>query len=215
MADPLNGVIQGGAASASTANVGLPAPLALGPQQDGMVSQLHGCLYENVRRKASFHVANQAGQTTTVGLATTYTGLCLSNPNGSGKLVIVDRVGVSFLVAFTAASAVGLMVGFSTTNVTHTTPATPRSNYIDTNFGTAGVALADTAATLPVAPVVHTLLGSGLTGAITTVPQMQPIWIDVDGGIVLAPGGYVAIYTSTASGTNGMLGSFHWHEVNQ
>lgn len=215
MADPLNGVVQGGASNSSNANLSYPAPLSLGPQQDAMVSQLHGCLYENVRRKASFHVANQAGQTTTVGLATTYTGLCLSNPNGSGKLVIIDRVGVSFLVAFAAASAVGIMVGYSGTNVTHTAAATPRANYIDTSFGTAGVALADTSATLPVAPVVHTILGAGLTGAITTVPQMQPIWNDLDGGIVLAPGGYAAIYTSTASGASGMLASFLWHEVAQ
>jgi hypothetical protein len=213
MADPLLGVIGAGSSSTRAATSGLTAAMALGPQQDALTSKLHGDLYEAVARKISYHGANQAGQTTTVGLATTYTGLCLSNPNGSGKNVVINRVGYAFIVAFAAGAGVGLMVGYSGTDVTHTTPGSPRSNFIDANYGTAGVAKIDTAATLPATPVVHTLFASGLTGAITTVPHVGPNFIDFEGGIILPPGGFAAIYTSTASGTNGMLASFAWEEV--
>lgn len=213
MADPLYGVVSAGLTSTRTSNLGTPQPVSLGPQQDMLVSQLHGKYYEPAARKISFHGANQAGQTTTVGLATTYTGLCLSNPNGSGKNVVLNRVGYSFIVAFAAGSAIGLMVGYSSTDVTHTTPGSPRNNFIDTNFGTAGVAKIDTSATLPVAPVVYALFGSGETGAITTTPHIGPTIVDFDGGLILPPGAYAAIYTSTASGASGLLGSFHWDEV--
>ncbi len=213
MADPFLAVVRGGASNGPSTNSGTPQPLTSGHQNDLQVSQLHGRGYEMALRRASFHAANQAGVTTTVGLATTYTGLCLSNPNGSGKNLEVGLVGVTALVAFAAAAAVGIMVGFSTTDVTHTTPGTPRNNFIDTNFGTAGVGKIDTAATLPVAPVVHTIFGAGLTGAITTIPGQVPQIVDMQGCLVIPPGGYMAIYTSTASGASGILASIQWNEV--
>ena len=148
------------------------------------------------------------GQTTTVGTATTYTGLCLTNPVGSGVNLVLTNVGAAFSVAFSAAAAVGLMQGLSTTAVTHTTPVTP-TNQI--NAGT-GKALVDSAATLPATPVVARILDVGLTGAITTTPGAGGNFAIQEGEIVVPPGGFLAVYTSTASGTNGGNFSFTWEE---
>lgn len=205
------GIVNSGNSSASLV-AGTAAPLRMDNQGAQVITPLRGKGYESTFRGSSFNAANQAGATTTVGLATTYTGLCLSNPLGSGVNLVVGKVGVSFLVAFAAASAVGIMVGYSaSSNVTHTTPGTPRNNKY--TGGYTGAALVDVAATLPVAPVVHTLFGAGLTGAITTTPQIPGFLVDMEGSLIIPPGGYCAIYTSTASGASGMLASIQWDEV--
>jgi hypothetical protein len=46
---------------------------------EAIVSQLNGAYYERAGRGGIFTVANQAAVTTTIALATTYTGLCLTN----------------------------------------------------------------------------------------------------------------------------------------
>jgi hypothetical protein len=139
----------------------------MGNLGDGIVSELHGRYYEQAYRRNLFNAANQAATTTTAALATTYTGLCLSNPIGSGINIVLTKVGYAFTVAFPAAASIGLMCGYnSSTNVTHTTPGTPRANFF--GVGSAGLGLVDTACTMPTAPVVTHLFATGLTGAITT-----------------------------------------------
>ena len=183
-----------------------------GPYGDGLVTEFHGRRYEMARNKMLFHCANQAATVTTVGLATTYTGLCLSNPLGSGVNLSVLEVGAAFPVAPAAALVYGLMVGYNgATNVTHTTPAAPKSNYI--GVAPTALGLVDVSCTLPTAPWVQRVLGKVDTGAITVDTQAAPILLQTEGSIVLAPGAYVAFFTSTASAAAGFLAHFEWEEV--
>lgn len=175
-----------------------------------MMSQLQPRYYEQTYRGNRFG-GSITGQVTTVGAATTYTGLCLSNPIGSGVNLVIDKVGAAFLVAFTAAATIGVMTGVNAaTNVTHTTPAVVRNKKIG---GAVGLGLLDSAATLPTAPVLDVVLAAGLTGAITTGQEISGELVDLEGSIILPPGAYAAIYTSTASGTASMSASFSWTEV--
>lgn len=176
-------------------------------------SELQGRYFEGARRGQRFSAANTAGVTTTVGAATTYVGICLSNPVGSGTLIAIEKVGISFLVAFAAPATVGLMTGYnSSTNVTHTTPLAPTNNLV--GIGSTPLGLVDSSATLPTAPTLRTVFLAGLTGAITTAPTSGgPLLFDLEGSIVLPPGGYAAVYTSTASGASGFAGSIGWSEV--
>ena len=113
-------------------------------------------------------------------------------------------------MAFAAASAVGLAVGYSAaTAVTHTTPLTPASDFVGT--GASGKATVDSASTTPAAATVDTIFATGLTGAITTTPGLQGL-VDFEGGKILPPGAFAFIYTSTVSGA-GFFGSFDWEEV--
>jgi len=190
---------------------GTNAPMRQGNLGDQIVSELHGRYFEANYRRALFNGAI-TGQVTTVALATTYTGLCLSNPVGSQVNLSLLKAGFGFLVAFAAASTIGLMVGYnSSTNVTHTTPVTPRSQFV--GVGAAGVGLLDSAATLPTAPTLNTILGVGLTGAITTVPSIMASIVDLEGSIILPPGAYCAFYTSTVSGAAAGAFSFTWEEI--
>ena len=184
----------------------------MGKAGEAVVQNLHGYYYEACKRGAVFG-GSIVGQVTTVGLATTYTGLCLSNPITSSVDLVILKAGYAHLVAFTAASALGLMTGYNaTTNVTHTTPVTVRSQKFVGSTGT-GSGLLDSAATLPTAPTLNVLFGSGLTGAITTAQQAVGSFVDIDGTIILPPGAYCAFYTSTASGTASSAFSLTWEEV--
>lgn len=151
--------------------------------------------------------------TTTAGTATTYTGLVLTNPLNSRVNLILQGLGYAPLVAQTAAIQLGVMLGYNaTTAVTQTTPVTPTSNYVG---GATGYGLLATAATLPTAPTVAILLGSLLTGAITTVPQGGE-FIDLNDGqslIVVPPGGYLAFWTSAASVASSLSLGIQWGET--
>jgi hypothetical protein len=188
-------------------------PMRAGHQGDQIASDLHSRYYETNYRKNKFFGSNGATPTvTTVALATTYTGLVLFNPAGSNVNLSIDKVGYSFLVAFTATATVGLLVGSSSAGiVTSSAAASPgASSFIGAGFIPQGkVALS---ATLVGTPVLHTVFDSGLTGAITTSPGAQSI-VDLEGSIILPPGAYAAIYTSTASGAASMAASFQWEEV--
>lgn len=183
-----------------------------GQQGEQIASELHGRYYEQTVRDNVFS-ASVVGQVTTVGLNTTYTGLVLSNPVSSRVNLGILSAGYSFIVAFAAGAHIGLMTGYNgTTNVTHTAAVTVRSQRF---IGSAAAAngLVDSSATLPTAPTVNLIFGSGLTGAITTAPHIGPTLVEVAAQIVLPPGGYCAFYTSTASGAAGGAFSFAWEEV--
>lgn len=183
-----------------------------GKSGESIIGAGHGFYHEPVSRGLVYNGAI-AGQVTTVGLATTYTGLCLSNPITSSVHLSLLSAGFNFIVAFAAGASVGLMTGYnSTTNVTHTTPVTPRNQKFVGAAGS-GTGLLDSAATLPTAPTLNTVFGAGLTGAITTTPMGLAGYIFLDGLILLPPGAYVAIYTSTASGTAGGAFNLTWEEI--
>ncbi|NDB61479.1 hypothetical protein EB001_24020, partial [bacterium] len=60
---------------------------------------------------------------------------------------------------------------------------------------------------------LQTIVGSALTGAITTVPQVPGFFFDMEGSLVVPPGSWVATYTSTASGASGTLATIQYEEV--
>lgn len=201
----------GALASTSSIAAGTQASMRQGNMGEQIMSPLHSTYYETNYRRALFNGAI-VGQVTTVGLATTYTGLVLTNPIGSTVNLVLNKVGYAFIVAFAAGSVVGLMTGYNaSTAVTQTTPVTPRSQFF--GVGASGTGLLASAATLPTAPTLNTVLAAGLTGAITTAPDGVSGLVDLDGSIILPPGAYCAIYTSTASGAAGGAFSFTWEEI--
>jgi len=192
--------------------VGTQVPARAGNMGESIVSELQPKYYESAYRRANFSAANQAAVATSAALTTTYTGLCLSNPVGSTVNVVPTFVGFGFIVAPAAPLAFGIAVGYNgAANTTHTTAVTPRSDFV--GVGASPVALVDAAATLSIAPTVARIIGSVDTGAITTAPQGGGNFMDLAGSIVLPPGAFMILYTSTASGASGFLGSISWTEV--
>jgi len=157
---------------------------------------------ENTRRGLRMHGANQAAVTTTVALATTYTGLCLYNPIGSTVNLEIDKFGYSVVVAPAAAMAIGPAISGVTADGQYNAYAN----------GPVGQGLIYKAATLPTAPTLRQLLG-GVNAAAETAQEVPVPLFDLEGSIILTPGSYLCAYTSTASGASGMLFSIGWTEV--
>jgi hypothetical protein len=136
--------------------------------------------------------------------------MCLSNPIGSTVNLVLTKVTYAPVVAQTAALVMGIMTGYSASvNVTHTTPLVPLSNFVGQPAGTG---LIDSSATLPVAPTRLILLGTLTTGAITQTLLNGSV-TDMEGSVVIPPGGYAAIYTSAASVASSLAFGMMWEEV--
>lgn len=207
----LQGVV--GAASAAAVTPGSTLGVRLSRLGAFMVAPVSARFQEAVLRGNCYAVANQAGVTSQAGLSATTPVLTLFNPPSSGVNCVLWYAGATFSVAFAAASAVHLAANTNTAAATTTGTATTahRNLLLGSSNGCKATPLL--AATLPAAPVAVATLGMGLTGAITTVPQLQTLERWFDGGIVLKPNTAVSIQTSTASGASGTWCEFIWEEV--
>jgi len=189
---------------------GATQTLRIGRQAEVIVQELHGRYYETAFRRAMYSGGNAAGVATTVGAATTYTGLCLSNPIGSPVNLVVNKIAAAFGVAPTAAAIVGIMTGFSAaTNVVQTTPVPVVGKFVG---APAGDGLLASAATLPVAPTFAFPIGF-LTATAVTVVDEPDVLLDLEGSLILPPGGFAAFFTSTAGAAAGAAFGFQWEEV--
>jgi len=152
-----------------------------------------------------FSVANQVKVAVTAALATTWTGLGVANPTGSGKLLILHEFGWSTDVVNPAEGVVGLMTATDTGFAQTIAARCARNGYATS------VAYCDDGATIST-PVLERICGSTMEGAITTVPQIGVNVYKIDGGIVLAPGRSVLTYHSIG-GTASMMFHFLWEEI--
>lgn len=184
---------------------GQPIVLRSGKQGELMVSELHGRHYEQAYRGNLFSVQTQGtGVTTTAALATTFTGLALGNPAGSGvNLVLHDFTAAQFAVG--AAATIGIMGGAGSI----TASLTPQSRNIGSGIVSKATATAGQAISTPVLIVTMGSVGS----LATTGYGIQPgIIFDFDGSIIVPPGSFVASYTAIVT-TSALQFSFMWEET--
>ena len=183
-----------------------PAVINANRQGDWILAQGSAPYQEMALRAFLYSASNTAAQAVSVALATTYTGLCLSNPINSGYNLVLLGCNYSLTVAPAAIASLHLIAGYSATaDVTHTTPGTVRNNLI--GVGVDSIAKVDTAATIST-PYYLVSLGSGFTAA--ALYPTTPNWIDLKGQYVIPPGGFVAFGALTA--VTG-IGSFSWAEI--
>jgi hypothetical protein len=153
---------------------------------------------------AIFSVTNQAATSTTAAFATTFTGLSLANPTGSGVNLILRRFTCA-QVAAAVAGAVGIMSGAGAAAGSITpTAMTIGSAQVSKAVGSAGATIAT-----PVLVGAYGTLGSQATTGFGIMPG---IVVELDGSIIVPPGFFVASYT-TAATTNALIFGFVYEEV--
>jgi len=202
----------GALATVSSLPAGQQTIARFGNMGDQIMSELHGRYYETTYRRAGFLAANPTAVTTVaVTSGTTVTGLTgifLSNPVNSPVNLVINKVGFSVTVAPAAVMPVMLGVGYnSATAVTQTTALTVRNAYV--GVGAAGYGLSSSVVTVPTAPNFTHLLGT----VFTTLSTNAPTVVDLEGSVILPPGGYAGIMSTVASGASGFFGSIGWEEV--
>jgi len=180
-----------------------------GRQGDAIVSELHGRYYEQAYRGNMYWAAIQAVSTTTVGLATTYTGLAIANPITSSINCVINKVSMmQSVLQATQVEAFAIATGYNaTTNITNTTPLAVHNANPSLPVG---IVVASISATLPTAPFYETFItNTGTATANSTGAQV----VDLEGSIILPPGGYALWVTPAQATVAGMWFSFSWEEV--
>lgn len=164
---------------------------------EASVADAHGRYMQSVKSGNVFIAHNVAAQAVSVALATTYTGLMLSNPAGSGKDLILLAAQFALSVAEAAIASQHLIGGWSATAVTHTTPlAAPGIQNAYLGGGNGSIAKVDSAATIPT-PGYIAALRSGFTAGALGGPGMGQL-VDLGGLIIVPPGGFIGIGALTA-----------------
>lgn len=191
---------------ASNAAPGTDIEMRTGATGEVIVQELHGRYYEQMARGKLWSAANQAAQAISVALATTYTGLLLYNPVGSGKILVPNKFKFALQVAPAAIAPLGLLCGFAATGgvTAQTTKLVPQANRI--GDVSAGVGIALSQATI-VTPTVLALLADGFTAAALPAPSGI---IDLEGAFGILPGAFIGAYALTA--VTG-LGFISWEEI--
>jgi hypothetical protein len=205
---PLNQINATGLVPANAKATGQPTAGG-GFQTDQWISELHAPYYTLAYSGMAFNASNVAAQAVSVALTTTYTGLCISNPLGNTKNLVLLGAGYALTVAPAAIASLHLIAGYSaTTAVAHTTPlAAPGIQNGLIGTGPSATAKADSAATIVNPGYLIPLMG-GFTAA--ALPSSPLAWIDLKGMFVVPPGGWVALGALTA--VTG-FGGFVWAEV--
>lgn len=195
--------------STMTGARGTDFPLTSGLSAALRTQQAHAKYMDAVLQGRVYTAHNVAAQAVSVALATTYTGLVISNPIGSGYRVVILGANYALSVAPAGIASLHLLTGFSATaDVTHTTPlAAPGIQNALVGVTSDAVAKADSAATIST-PTYRLAMGSGFTAG--ALYATTPAWIDLGGSLILQPGAFVAWGALTA--VTG-FGSFMWEEV--
>jgi hypothetical protein len=196
----------GPVASSTSLSAGVQATVRMDNLGGLNASQLLPRYYETTYRRQTYSVATQAAVSTSVGMSVSHVGLCLFNPATSSVNLVITKFGHAMIGAPAAAMVVGLMNGVGVTTQTTSITTSIRNRFIG---GVGSQCIALTASTLTGTPIVDCIVG---THVITTLATHSNTLVDLEGSIIVPPGGYVATYTSTASGAN-FFASFQWTEV--
>jgi len=153
-----------------------------------------------------FAAAMQTPTTTSTTLNTTFVGLGLCNPTGSGKLLIVHEFSYAATAALTAETLLALATTDDTGFEADITPRCCRNGYA------ASVALVDKGATIT-APVIERIIATLGQGADSVqLGGAPPNTVKLNGSIVLAPGRAVVTDTTAATGAVMQFG-YLWEEI--
>ena len=170
-----------------------------------LTAQGGGKLAEAALNGRLFMAANQTAVACSTTLNTTWTGLGLCNPTGSGKLIIVHEFSWALSVVGPAA---GLLALAETTDSGISAGITVRA----AQWGLAtSIALVSAGATI-VAPIIIKPITTYGTGAITTWQGAGAQVCKLDGQIVIPAGRTLVTDTTTAVSAAFQFG-FLWEEV--
>lgn len=175
----------------------------VGRDNDHIVSILNPDLYEQAVRGNMYSLSNQAAVTTTAGLATTFTGLSVANPTGSGVNLVMVRFNVAQM-AVGVAGSVGYMTGAGAAAGT----LIPRNR--TQAFGANSKAIGSNSATIAT-PVLEEAVGS--IGSLATTGYGLQAGLSVPmNNLIIPPGMFIASYTSAAC-TSAFEFGFVWIEI--
>lgn len=179
------------------------------------VSQTHGKYYEPSSRAVLFGASDQGAGVAVQTSITTTGNLSLHNPVGSGKRLSIKKVSIAYFNGTLGAGAFYHAFNpVGTTLPSAGTTLTANCMDIGNLSGVAAVGVAKTGATVVAATCLYPFLGCNAELA-TSVTGIQLGSEDVDGAIVIEPGGvYQLVSVMGAGGTSPKVAmGIVWEEI--
>ncbi len=153
-----------------------------------------------------FCAANQTNVTTTAKMATTWTGLGIYNPAGSGKDLVFHEFGWHQEIVMNTEGGIGL---FGATSSNAAADITIQGGKFALG---SSVAYAEEGCTIASPQLLRTGLGSTMEGAISVVPSLGMNIYNINEGIIMPPGYGLFTYTFAIQ-TTSILFHFLWEEI--
>jgi hypothetical protein len=193
------------------ASDGLIAPPRMGKSLATMTQDAHG-RYQDAVRRGNVYIAALTAITALSVNSTTFTGLALANPVGSGKnLVLLNLMAVLGVALPTTAVQLILTGGAQAAAIT-TNLVTIRNAFI--GGGGTGVGVASSGATIQTASLMRWLYGSlPATSGTQATPTFAPPFLkdEIAGEIILAPGQLISLQALTTLTSVGA--QLSWEEI--
>ncbi len=189
---------------------GTQAPIRGGKTGEMFVADAHARFYDAVRRG---NVFNASIPVTALSVnSTTFTGLALINPVGSGKVLSLMEVLVGIGTA-TAGAAGVILTGGAQIAAISTNAVTIQNAYMGKSGGSASVAVASSGATILTATMLRAIWNTPLaTSGTAATPAPTPFIKDqVDGAILIGPGQVVSLQAITTAIS--VIASMTWEEI--
>ncbi len=183
-----------------------------GPTGEMTVAQAHARYYDAVRRGNVFVAVIPV--TALSVLSTTFTGLALVNPVGSGKIFSLLEVCVGISTSTTASAGVVLCGGAQVTAIT-TNLVTPANAFLGGSPVSATKSVCSSGATITTATQLRSIWDTGLaTSATAATPAPMPYIKDqVEGALLIAPGQLISLQAITTAIS--VHASMTWEEIPQ
>lgn len=193
-------------------NDGSQVQARAGKNNEAMVTELNGRYYEQGYRGNMFYAVNSAAQAVSLSSTTTYTGLAVANPTGSGKNLILLEAIWCTTIAITGIGAV--ILGTSpTVALTTGSSSGPKGTSTLLGGGSASVATVGASCTLGGNPTfLRPFVGISWVTAGTT-QTFQQYKDEIAGALIIAPGQQVEFVSVTTANTG--VGYFSWAELLQ
>lgn len=187
---------------------GSNVPVRQGNLGEAIVTELNGKYYEQAVRGNMFYAVNSAAQALSLSGTTTYTGLTVANPTGSGKNLHICKAGWATTIAITGVGAVVLGTGAT---VAQTTGSSTGPVPTVLGSGAASVAKVGASCTYGSNPaILRPLVGiHWITGGTSVAPIFT--MEDIAGEIIVAPGQQVSLVSITTANTG--IGFISWIET--
>jgi hypothetical protein len=179
--------------------VGTAQPFTADSTAAQRVTDAHSRYWDSVKNGNVWLAANQAGAALS-NLSATCTGFCLTNPAGSGTYLSLIEIGIVQTSTATTTANAGIQLAANVNPVAavvvHTTPLTVRNALLGTSASPVG--LADSASTLPAAPVAIMNLWQPSVSATATTAIPPVVIIPIDGKIMLKEGTAISLSSLSA-----------------
>jgi hypothetical protein len=172
----------------------------------GLVVQQSGGKYKEAVKRGNVYSAQTAATGVAPGTALgTTAAFCLYNPAGSGKNLVVQKLGLG-LISGTLGAGVVHITGFAAGDAVPTgTSITPRNRCIGASNSSIATALTTATVTTTAAKMIGILCSLSQLVIATTATNPFDVEKDIDGEIVILPGYGICLHATAAAGSTPLV----------